>query len=182
MYTGEMRMVAGLFVAMLAMAQEPQFTKDGRLTRPENYREWIFLSSGLGMTYGPATDEAHPRFDNVFVNPAAYKTFLTTGVWPEKTMFILEVRDSESKGSINQAGHFQAGIAHVSAEVKDSSRFKDKWEYFAFPASGDPGQALPRSAGCFACHSEHAAVENTFVQFYPTLAPVAKAKGTYKEK
>lgn len=97
-------------------------------------------------------------------------------------MFVLEVRDSSSKGSINQAGHFQAGIAHMSAEVKDSARFKDKWAYFALPDSGEPGQELPKSAGCFACHSQHAAVENTFVQFYPTLSPVAKAKGTYKEK
>jgi hypothetical protein len=177
-----MRLLTGLLIAGIALAQDPQFTKDGRLTRPENYREWIFLSSGLGMTYGGETDREHPRFDNVFVNPQAYKTFMATGVWPEKTMFILEVRDSSSKGSINQAGHFQDGIAHVSAEVKDSARFKDKWEYFAFPASDEAAQALPRSAGCYACHSQHAAVENTFVQFYPTLAPVAKAKGTYKEK
>ena len=134
------------------------------------------------MTYGPASHQDNPRFDNVFVNPSSYKAFLATGVWPEKTMFILEVRDSESKGSINQAGHFQAGIAQMSAEVKDSSRFKDKWEYFTLPVSGEPGQALPRSAGCFACHSQHAAVENTFVQFYPTLSPIAKAKGTFKEK
>jgi len=177
-----MRFLAGLLIACAAFAQEPEFTKDGRLVRPANYREWIFLSSGLGMTYGPTPESGSPRFDNVFVNPPAYKTFLATGVWPEKTIFILEARDSESKGSINQAGHFQSGIAHMSAEVKDSSRFKDKWEYFTLPASGEPGQALPRSAGCFACHSEHGAVENTFVQFYPTLAPVAKSKGTYKEK
>ena len=41
------------FVTCAALwAQEPQFTKDNRLTRPADYREWIFLSSGLGMTYG----------------------------------------------------------------------------------------------------------------------------------
>lgn len=134
------------------------------------------------MTYGPGPESGEPRFDNVFVNPAAYKTFLKSGVWPEGTVFILEVRDSQSKGSINQSGHYEGEIAHVSAEVKDSARFKDKWEYFTLPASGEPGQALPRSAGCFACHSAHGAVENTFVQFYPTLAPVARAKGTFKDK
>src|SRR5579872_1141159 len=103
-----MRYLAGIFIVVTALAQEPQFTKDGRLMRPENYREWIFLSSGLGMTYGPPTHEDNPRFDNVFVSPTAYRGFLATGVWPEKTIFILEVRDSSSKGSINQAGHFQA--------------------------------------------------------------------------
>jgi hypothetical protein len=175
-----MKLVWIALVSLGAFAQEPEFTKDNRLVRPADYREWIFLSSGLGMTYGEVTDGGQPRFDNVFVNPRAYKTFMQTGVWPEKTMFVLEVRSSASKGSINKEGHFQGGIAHISAEVKDSSRFADKWEYFGFPDSGEPAVALPRSAGCFACHSKNGAVENTFVQFYPTLLTVAKAKGTFK--
>jgi acyl carrier protein phosphodiesterase len=37
---------------------------------------------------------------------------------------------------------------------------------------------LPRSEGCYACHAEHAAVDNTFVQFYPALLEIAKQKGT----
>jgi hypothetical protein len=37
---------------------------------------------------------------------------------------------------------------------------------------------LGASAGCNACHSKNAAVEHTFVQFYPTLLEIAKAKGT----
>jgi hypothetical protein len=174
------RILIAVLLVAAAWAQEPQFTKDGRLMRPADYREWIFLSSGLGMTYGPSVEGANPRFDNVFVNPPAYRAFLKTGVWPDKTMFVLEVRNSASKGSINQGGHFQSDVAQMSAEVKDSSRFKDKFEYFTLPASGEPGEMLPRSAGCFACHSKNAAVENTFVQFYPTLLPVAKAKGTLK--
>lgn len=175
-----MKIAAMLLLCAAAWAQGPEFTKDGRLVRPADYREWIFLSSGLGMTYG-SEGPATPRFDNVFVNRAAYKAFQATGAWPEKTMFVLEVRDSASNGSINRGGHYQAEDFRLSAEVKDSSRFKDKWEYFAFPANGDPAQALPRTAGCFACHSAHGAVENTFVQFYPTLLSVAREKGTLKK-
>ena len=171
--------IAWIFFCGVAWAQGPEFTGD-KLVRPADYREWIFLSSGLGMTYGSEGPSA-PRFDNVFVNRASYKAFLETGAWPDKTMFVLEVRDSASKGSINLAGHYQAEDFRLSAEVKDSTRFKDKWEYFAFPASGEPAAPLPRSAGCFACHSQHAAVENTFVQFYPTLITVARAKGTIKK-
>jgi hypothetical protein len=37
---------------------------------------------------------------------------------------------------------------------------------------------IPTTANCYSCHSEHAAVDTTFVQFYPTLLPIAKAKGT----
>jgi hypothetical protein len=29
---------------------EPQYTSNGQLKLPDNYREWIYLSSGLGMT------------------------------------------------------------------------------------------------------------------------------------
>jgi hypothetical protein len=175
-----MKIVTGLLFAAVAFAQQPVF-KGNQLLRPENYREWIFLSSGLGMTYGSEPDHREPSFDNVFVSPEAYRSFLKTGAWPEKTMFILEVRSSATNGSINKGGHYQSDDFRLSAEVKDSSRFKDKWEYFAFPASGEPASALPRTAGCYACHTQHGAVENTFVQFYPTLLPVAKAKRTLKQ-
>jgi hypothetical protein len=174
-----MRILLGVLAAAALFAQQPVFKGD-KLARPENYREWIFLSSGLGMTYSGEPDHREPAFDNVFVSPEAYRSFVKTGAWPEKTIFILEVRDSATNGSINKGGHYQSDNFRLSAEVKDSSRFKDKWEYFAFPASGEPAAALPRLAGCYACHSEHGAVENTFVQFYPTLLPVAKAKGTLK--
>jgi hypothetical protein len=35
-----------------------------------------------------------------------------------------------------------------------------------------------RSADCYSCHAKHAAVDTTFVQFYPTLLPIAKTKQT----
>ena len=37
---------------------------------------------------------------------------------------------------------------------------------------------IPRSAECYSCHAAHAAVDTTFVQFYPTLLPVATKLGT----
>jgi len=36
----------------------------------------------------------------------------------------------------------------------------------------------PLKKDCYSCHREHAAVDTTFVQFYPTLLPIAKHKGT----
>src|SRR5271155_214493 len=84
-------------------AQDPQFNAAGELSRPPNYREWIYLTSGLGMNYGSNTESAQPPFDNVFVKPEAYRAFVETGHWPDKTIFILEVRRSDSHGSINRA-------------------------------------------------------------------------------
>ena len=72
------------------------YAASGQVIRPANYREWMFLTSGLGMTYGPAQPAAGrpPLFDNVFVNPQSYRAFMSTGRWPDGTMFILELRRS----------------------------------------------------------------------------------------
>jgi len=91
-------------------ADAPAFTDDGRLIFPANYREWIFLTSGVDMSYSPRFNSAamgHSMFDNVFVNPSAYKAFLEIGTWPDKTMLVLEERGAGSNASINKSGHFQ---------------------------------------------------------------------------
>jgi hypothetical protein len=169
----------GCFLGTL-MAQTPQYSKDGQLLLSADYREWVFLSSGLGMTYSPKSGEAeNPRFTNVFVTPAAYKGFLQTGTWPEKTMFILEIRRSESKLSINTGGRVQTELLGIEAEVKDAARFPGAWAFFDLGLSKQ-GKMFPATAGCTSCHRDKGAVDNTFVQFYPTLLEVARQKGTLK--
>jgi hypothetical protein len=157
----------------------PQYTKDGRLVRPEGYREWIFLSSGLGMSYSAPAGQPG-GFTNVFVPPAAYREFLATGKWPDKTMFVVEERTASSKGSINKAGHFQTDFEGMGVEVKDETRFPEKWAYFGFGPDTKTAAANPKT-GCWQCHNDNAAVEHTFVQFYPTLKPVAIKFGTYRQ-
>ena len=171
-----------VMAACALMAQGPEFNADGKLMRP-NYREWIYLSSGLGMTYS-AESKSEPSFDNVFVSPASYREFLSTGRWPEKTMFVLEIRQALSHGSINLGGHFQSGVIAIEAEVKDSAKYPDKWAFFSFgdkPGSlGSTARMIPNGSVCQTCHGKNAAVENTFVQFYPTLIDVARKNGTLK--
>ena len=80
--------VAGFAQAALAAQPPgpgPQFTASGELQRPADYRSWVFVTSGLGMTYGPnAPAPGQPApFSNVFVNPASYRAFLTSGRWPD---------------------------------------------------------------------------------------------------
>lgn len=171
--------VAALTLAAQTSTDGPQFNPDGQLTLPTDYRQWIYLSSGLGMTYGPAAsaDPTDPKFDNVFVNPSAYRAFIETGHWPDKTMFILEVRGATSHGSINNGGHFQNEVVAIEAEVKDEKRFPQKWAWFGFGLK-DTATSFPVTSSCNACHNQNAAVETTFVQFYPTLLEVAKRKGT----
>jgi hypothetical protein len=164
----------------------PAFTAD-QLIRPLDYRSWVFVTSGLGMTYGPAQPASGqpPLFDNVFVTREAYQAFMQTGRWPERTMFVLEGRRAETRVSINNGGHTQGGVAFIEASVKDTSRFASTggWGYFTFDSRDGlaaSAAALPGAASCYACHSTNTAVDNTFVQFYPELFAVAKAKGTLK--
>ena len=157
----------------------PQYASDKKLLRPENYRNWIFLSSGLGMNYSPAAG-GHDMFTNVFVPRWAYQEFLKSGKWPDKTLFVVEERGAQSKGSINKHGNFQTDFMGMGVEVKDESRFPEKWAYFNFDEATKSSSPNPKQA-CWQCHEDHAAVEHSFVQFYPTLKPVAKKFGTYKE-
>jgi hypothetical protein len=159
-------------------AQTPQYTADGRLKYAATYREWIYLTSGVDMSYSPGRVTGHSTFDNVFVNPDAYKSFLQTGTWPDKTIIVLEVRAAGSNASINKSGHFQTTeeLGH-EVHVKDEARFAGKWAFFPFEDTR-PAKQVPKEASCYSCHEQHAAVDTTFVQFYPTLIELAKNKGT----
>jgi hypothetical protein len=157
----------------------PDYTSDNQLKLPEDYRTWVYLTTGFDMSYNPGmAGMDHHMFDNVFVNPESYKAFLETGTWPDKTMLVLEVRKAEGKGSINQKGNFQSTeTMGIEVHVKDEARFPGKWAFFGFDDT-KTAKMVPIEAACYSCHSQHAAVDTTFVQFYPTLLPIAKSKGT----
>jgi hypothetical protein len=184
--------LAGLALAALTIrvshSQTPganvagsQFTADGKLVRPEGYRRWVFVSSGLGMSYSQRANDSMQMFTNVFVNPSSYDYFLAHGTWPDKTIFVLELYGSTSQGSINKHGNYQTVFMGLDVEVKDEKRFPDKWAYYGF--NSNEKAASPNSPGkndCWQCHDQNAAVEHSFVQFYPELLKVAKEKGTIK--
>ena len=159
----------------------PQYTRDGKLRFPSDYREWIFLTSSLDMNYGTGPGMDHSMFDNVFVPQGAYHSFLQTGKWPEGTVLLKENLVASSKGSINKSGQFQGtSTMGLEVHVKDSRRFSGPgWGFFMFPdAHSEPAVVIPFSANCYSCHKDHGAVDTTFVQFYPTLIDVAKQKKT----
>jgi hypothetical protein len=169
-------------------ADGPRYVSGTNLVRPDNYREWIFLGSGIDMTYQPPDSRpgARQSFSNVFVNPPAYRHFMRTGTWPDGSIFILEIRSAGSDGAINNntTARYQTGFLALEAEVKDS-RFPDGWAFFDFgnaKALRDTSEPLAgeRVARCIECHTQHTAVERTFVQFYPTLLEVARKMGTVK--
>jgi len=153
------------------------------LLRPTDYREWVFIGSSLGLNYpAPGAAPGPDQFNNVFVNRSSYQSFMQTGKWPDKTIWVLEFRGVGTEAVQNRQGKFQTGVVGFEANVKDS-RFPDGWGYFIFrdgdkstsPLSGDTVKR------CIDCHTAHTAVERTFVQFYPTLLDVAKRMGTVRK-
>ena len=175
-------MLATLLVTLAVPAQEktdPQYTSDGQLQLPEHYREWVYLTSGFDMSYSASMEMSyHHMFDNIFVNPASYQSFLKTGTWPDKTEVVLEVRNAHGKGSINQKGNYQGNLMAIEVHVKDEKRFPGKWAFFGF-GEGKTAKMTTTTADCYSCHADHGAVDTTFVQFYPTLLPIASSKGTF---
>jgi hypothetical protein len=165
----------------------PTFTATGDLVVPTGYREWIFVGTGLGMTYGPNKRPAGQVlvFDNIYVTPDAYRAFGRSGKWPEQTLFVMEGRALENHQLLANEGQTQGAARYLEASVKDSSRFVDGgWGYFDFGSAQTPrptAKRLAKSFGCDNCHAENTAVESTFVQFYPALFEVAKRFGTVKK-
>ena len=183
------RVVAGLLpLALLLIAAAPppaaaRFTADGQFIPPADYREWVYLTSGLDMSYVEAPGTAGmSMFDNVFVDPASWKAFKQTGHWPDGTVFMLENRAATAHGSINRQGHFQTeDLMGLEAHVRDEARFKGGWGFFAVNGSA-PARMIPYGASCYACHQAHGAVDTTFTQFYPTAKPIAVKAGTYLDR
>jgi hypothetical protein len=121
----------------------------------------------------------HRLFNNFFVNPEAYKAFLQTGTWPDKTMLVVEQRAAEDMGSSNpnQKGTSQSSVIGIDVHLKDEARFPEKWAFFDFKGS-TTASMIPVTAPCYSCHAAKGAADTTFVQFYPTLLPVAKSNAT----
>jgi hypothetical protein len=106
---------------------------------------------------------------------------MKNGVWPDRTVLIAERRSSITNLSINKNGFAQVGptLGPPEIEIKDQS--KGGWVFYDVPKGETIAKPLPKSMACYSCHAEHAAVDNTFVQFYPTLIDVAKREGTFHE-
>ena len=169
--------LAGVLSCAGAVAQQLPYLGRNQLAVPADYREWVFLTSSLDLNYSDGADD-RSVLDNVFVNPSAYREFVKTGTWPDKTIIVKENRAAASAGTISKSGKFQTQVLNMEMHVKDEARFPGKWAFFASSDGTAPGVLLPMTAACYSCHAEHGAVDTTFVQFYPTLLEIAKRKNT----
>ena len=66
----------------------------------------------------------------------------------------------------------------LEVHVKDEARFPGKWAFFGFDDAKTAKMIPDGHANATAATPITRAVDTTFVQFYPTLLPIAKSKGT----
>jgi hypothetical protein len=172
-------LVAALVAA--AAAQEHRlaaikYTAGDKIPIPD-YSKWVFIGSGAFET--PETAPA-PRFSNIFAEPNAYDEYVRTGSWPDRTVIVSEKRAGLTTMPLTKnPGWGQTGEPMgFELEVKDAG--KGGWRYYTAKAGERVSTAVANQADCTTCHSEHGAVDNTFVQFYPSLIAPAKRHGTFK--
>jgi hypothetical protein len=159
-------------------ADKPAAVFEGKetLIRPEGYRQWVFVGSSIGLRYNQESEKPtanhSQHFNNVYVNPVAFREFARTGKFPDGTVFILEVTSAETKAEPGLQGSYQKDFIALEAAVKDNKRLGDGWAYFSFDDGKgkrkDKATPFPRSA-CFDCHHQKAATDHVFTQFYPVL-------------
>ena len=136
----------------------------GELLRlPAGYRGWVLVSQASR----PGGDTGAPA-SRVYIDPAGYREFLTSGAFAEGTIMVWEAGTDALETS---EGPHAAAV--LLASVKDDTRFDGGWGYFDFSmadgALRDQAAALPVARGCHACHREEAGTDQVFTQFYPVL-------------
>lgn len=153
----------------------PRYDAEGALHLPDDYLRWIFVGASLGLSYN---DEPPQResFNHTLMEPTAYDHFVRTGEFREGTMLALLVRNTEADAMPARHGRFASDVLAVELAVKDKERVEAGWAYYDFRGGANllaTAQPQPTGNRCYACHIEHAALDNVFLQFYPLLADAA---------
>lgn len=175
----------------LTAAQEavvPQYEDNGDLKVPTGYERWVFVGSNLALGYNPslpamtareALREEKGEFHNIYISPASYESYVTTGTFPDPTVLVMEhyVAEEREPTGILTEGEFNGARSGVEVAVKNTNRpdgSATPWAYYVFTDRNDPSAVLPAAPAfadvhCYNCHLEHASADNVWVQFYPIL-------------
>ena len=155
------------------------FNKDGELLIPRNYREWIFVGSPVTPKDMNDGNPAFPEFHNVYIDPTSWVHWKKTGEFRDGTIIVKELVSVGTKQSASGNGYFQGEYLGIAATVKDSKRFAERpnnWAYFGFESYESKSAAPQADESCNACHNANAAEDNVFTQHYPVLRAARPGK------
>ncbi len=164
-----------------AKTQAAKFDSTGALTRPEGYREWMYVGTPVTPNDMNDGNAPFPEFHNVYIDLLSWKAFKKDGKYPDGTTLVKELISVGSKRAPSGKGYFMGDFIGLEVAMKDSKRFKDEpgnWAYFSFGHKYPLAKTatMQPAANCNACHEASAADDWVFTQYYPIL-PAAKGKG-----
>ena len=154
-----------------------KFDKDGNLTRPEGYRQWVYIGTPITPNSENGGEAAFPDFHNVYIHPGDFEHYRKHGDFRDGTILVKELVSVGSTLAVSGMGHFMGEFIGLEATIKDSKRYSNEpgnWAYFSFGHSyplAEKAQAFP-TAACNSCHESSAAQDFVFTQYYPVLRAV----------
>ena len=158
----------------------PRYDPARNLVLPDDYRRWVLVGSALGLSYSDGGQGGHQMFNTTLMEPGAYRHFIESGTFREGTMFVLIGQGIGTNATPARQGQFATDVHMIEMAVKDSKRVPESWAYYGFGGpmmGGYLSTAAPQpKASCFDCHSEHAARDNVFTQFYGLLNEASPKK------
>ena len=133
--------IAGLTFALAGAAAPPggttavEFTPDGKMKRPEGYREWIYIGTPLAPNDMSGGDPRPRRSTPSTSTGRASPTLRKTGESRDGTVLVKDLVSVGTKEAPSGKSYFEGDSNGVDVSIKDSKRFKDEpgnWAYFTF--------------------------------------------------
>ena len=160
---------------------EAHFTNDGKLLRPEGWREWIFVGSPVTPNSLNGGEASFPEFHSVYMDPKSWAHWKETGKFREGTMFAKELSSVGDTAATSGVGFFNGENQGFEIAYKNTRKFSKEpggWVYFTYGHHAEPYEdavAHMPTAACAACHTAAAADDMVFTQYYPILRGAKKA-------
>jgi hypothetical protein len=160
----------------------PEYTAEGDLILPKNWRSWVYVGSPLtpdALNNGKA---GFPEYHNVYIEPGSYEIYKKTGEFPEGTIFFKELQrilgpqqfPDGSRTEPSGRGYFPGAFNGADVTVKDTKRYAktgSSWGYYNFNHSEPkaPTAKLRPLTECGSCHQAMAKKDEVWTQFYRLL-------------
>src|SRR5262249_60346913 len=78
--------------ALVRQRYLPEYTKDGDLVLPKNWRTWVYVGSPLTLDVLNNGKANFPEYHNVYIEPGSYDIYKKTGQFPDGTIFFKELQ------------------------------------------------------------------------------------------
>ena len=163
--------------------QLPRFAQRDQLVKPVGWEAWVMVGASTGLSYAaappPAAGAAPGMFHNVYVQPWAYREFVRTGAFPQRTMLVLSFYEASRKFTPARAGFYEGDrVPTIEVHLKQAGIDRTGWGFFGFGDNAATAAMIPGTAPCYSCHATEADHDQVFTQFYPPLRErLARAGG-----